>query len=1204
MSRLPFLLAALLGAAAATAAAPRPNILFILTADLGIADNTLLVFTSDNGPHNESGTGGTYTQDPTFFRSYAGMDGIKRDAWEGGLRVPAIALWPAHITPGATSTPTSQASTRSPSTCLPPPPPAASSACASTPDPLPQPRRHAKGSKPPSNIDNPHSLAMICPLGKPRRIAHAGGPLFPNLSRRDEMVTGPANRPPDSGLAFPVPVLWLAPTRPLNRPRQAPTSGQLMKTRSLATTLAACLASTLAHAAPIPITGTGSYTQDFNTLPSSGTTNPWTDDSTIAAWYAQRSGSGTTIAADNGTATAGNLYSYGSTDATERALGSLGSGNAAAGHFAWGVQFQNTGANPVTINSVAYRGEQWRNSAAAAQAVTFFYQVSTSPITDLTPDPFYATGWTAIASLDFTSPVTGGTAGALDGNAAPNFTAVSATVAITVAPGEYVMLRWSDENHSGTDHGLAIDDVSVGWSEAAPGTLALALVPDTIVESGPSSTSTATVTRSGTPPFADPLTVTISVSDPSVATAPASVVIPAESASANFTVTAVDDSLSDGDQTATVQVSAAGHTDDSKVITVQDDGDVAALVINEILAAPTSSTDANGDGTASTTEDEFVELVNTSGTVLDISGWTLSDSGQPRHTFPEGTVLPVGCAIVVFAGGNPAIFGSALVQTTAAGQLGLNNDGDSVTIRDIYDTLVTSVSFGPPEYGVSINLNPDLTPGAMVLHNTVPGAVGDYSPGFKVDGSEFVALDPLALAITPAAFPESPPGVAATGTVTLPAGAVGPVTVTLSSSDTSEAAVPPTVEIPEGLTSVDFGVTAVDDSEPDGDKLVTITAAVVGFKTATFQVTVQDDGDVAPPPTLVPGDLAFIAYNADGNDDFAFVALAEIPADTTVHFTDNEWNGGTVGAGGTWNELNEGVVTWTSPPTPVAAGTVVVINNASNSSLLAASIGAAAVSGSFNLGASGETLYAYQGTAITPTGFVAAIANHELDSIDGTGLGAAHAVYLPVGADIAAFTGSRSDQPAFANYLGPIGDTTNRWAWQDASGDQSYDAIPPDLPFDTTAFTLGSGGLDYDAWIALYASQLDGYVYFNSDPDLDGYWNGVEWYFFNSNPGVAGTEASAFINATPAAAGSFTFQHRRPVNRPYVIETYQWSTNLVTWTNSGETAGGLRVTLTPNNANPTPDPANPGYEFVTVTVQRTAGTVPKKLFARLDLNYE
>ena len=79
-----------------------------LLADLGIADNTLIVFTSDNGPHNEAGNGGSYTQDPRFFRSYGGMDGVKRDSWEGGLREPTIVCWPAGITAGAVNNTASQ----------------------------------------------------------------------------------------------------------------------------------------------------------------------------------------------------------------------------------------------------------------------------------------------------------------------------------------------------------------------------------------------------------------------------------------------------------------------------------------------------------------------------------------------------------------------------------------------------------------------------------------------------------------------------------------------------------------------------------------------------------------------------------------------------------------------------------------------------------------------------------------------------------------------------------------------------------------------------------------------------------------------------------------------------------------------------------------------------------------------------------------
>jgi arylsulfatase A-like enzyme len=76
--------------------------------DLAIDDNTLVVFTSDNGPHNEAGSGGSFTQDPRFFRSYGPLDGLKRDVWEGGIRVPTIARWPSGIPAGRVSTHPSQ----------------------------------------------------------------------------------------------------------------------------------------------------------------------------------------------------------------------------------------------------------------------------------------------------------------------------------------------------------------------------------------------------------------------------------------------------------------------------------------------------------------------------------------------------------------------------------------------------------------------------------------------------------------------------------------------------------------------------------------------------------------------------------------------------------------------------------------------------------------------------------------------------------------------------------------------------------------------------------------------------------------------------------------------------------------------------------------------------------------------------------------
>lgn len=66
--------------------------------DLGIAENTLVVFTSDNGPSKESYLKEAYS--PNFFRGFGPFDGIKRDTWEGGLRVPTVARWPHSIPAG------------------------------------------------------------------------------------------------------------------------------------------------------------------------------------------------------------------------------------------------------------------------------------------------------------------------------------------------------------------------------------------------------------------------------------------------------------------------------------------------------------------------------------------------------------------------------------------------------------------------------------------------------------------------------------------------------------------------------------------------------------------------------------------------------------------------------------------------------------------------------------------------------------------------------------------------------------------------------------------------------------------------------------------------------------------------------------------------------------------------------------------------
>jgi len=69
-----------------------------LLADLKIDSNTLIVFTSDNGPSIESYLPDRFaSNEPTFFNSFGPFDGIKRDVWEGGVRMPTIVLWPASV---------------------------------------------------------------------------------------------------------------------------------------------------------------------------------------------------------------------------------------------------------------------------------------------------------------------------------------------------------------------------------------------------------------------------------------------------------------------------------------------------------------------------------------------------------------------------------------------------------------------------------------------------------------------------------------------------------------------------------------------------------------------------------------------------------------------------------------------------------------------------------------------------------------------------------------------------------------------------------------------------------------------------------------------------------------------------------------------------------------------------------------------------
>ncbi len=66
-------------------------------AELGLDKNTIVIFASDNGPHQEGGA------DPDYFDSNGPLKGFKRDMYEGGIRTPLLVMWPGKIKAGTTS---------------------------------------------------------------------------------------------------------------------------------------------------------------------------------------------------------------------------------------------------------------------------------------------------------------------------------------------------------------------------------------------------------------------------------------------------------------------------------------------------------------------------------------------------------------------------------------------------------------------------------------------------------------------------------------------------------------------------------------------------------------------------------------------------------------------------------------------------------------------------------------------------------------------------------------------------------------------------------------------------------------------------------------------------------------------------------------------------------------------------------------------
>ena len=225
--------------------------------------------------------------------------------------------------------------------------------------------------------------------------------------------------------------------------------------RIVTITLAAALALSPAAAlaagktpAPSYTLTTATYTQDFDSLARTGTSQ-----ALPAGFQVVENGAGGAAdgfyAAGTGSSNAGNAYSFGAAEATDRALGSLGSGG--VGPIWYGGVFTNGLGGTIESLAFAYAGEQWRSGTATADGLTFQYSLDATQLDNGT--------WTTFAGLNY-GPTNNTNAGAINGNVFS--TAIAGTITgLSIANGASFGFRWVDVDSTGSDHGIGIDNLSI-----------------------------------------------------------------------------------------------------------------------------------------------------------------------------------------------------------------------------------------------------------------------------------------------------------------------------------------------------------------------------------------------------------------------------------------------------------------------------------------------------------------------------------------------------------------------------------------------------------------------------------------------------------------------------------------------------------------------------------------------------------------------
>jgi uncharacterized protein (TIGR03437 family) len=202
---------------------------------------------------------------------------------------------------------------------------------------------------------------------------------------------------------------------------------------------------------------------------------------------------------------------------------------------------------------------------------------------------------------------------------------------------------------------------------------------------------------------------------------------------------------------------------ESNPVTVEFTGDANRdVLINEFLADPPGAAatdtigDANRDGVRDASDDEFIELVNTTTRDIDISGYRILTRGTGadvlRHEFSAGTILRSCSAVVVFGDGNSKFnpddpeFGGALVVKASTHSLSLVNSGGVITLEDQASTIGNLVTYGGSsglnaDNNQSLTRSPDIT-GNFAQHQAASGGARLFSPGTQINGAAFSSCAP------------------------------------------------------------------------------------------------------------------------------------------------------------------------------------------------------------------------------------------------------------------------------------------------------------------------------------------------------------------------------------------------------------------------------------------------------------------------------